>query len=165
MPCLHPFLPHEKHASFPTSHPVPIRRLLEQNGMSLFYMTQGSGRFFSPGNLSHNTPTYNGRLHEAEGAARILTSEYGTTILDMAPPLGLPAGASQRKCGFIPTQNGKQMTLDLYSPQSKSTAENSADPAPADHDRPNLGMTRIAPDAKAGQSGSIRIEAIFRTHL
>ena len=178
--------------------------LLEQAGINLFEMTQDSGRWtvFRLNNFSHNTLTYNGRLHKIEGASKILSSETGETVLDIAEPLGLPAGASakrhftldadsatvtitdelhglnpgdtitwhmitsadvsKREDDFMLSQDGKQMELDLSSPQSKSAAASPADPPPADHDEPNPGMTRITLDTKAGDDGNIVIEAVFR---
>lgn len=175
---------------------------LEQTGINLFEMTQESGRWtvFRLNNFSHNTLTYNGRIHEMEGAADILSSEARTTLLDMAAPLGLPAEAtakrrftldadastititddldglkpgdeitwhmitladvSKQESGFILSQNGKQMILDLSSAKSALTAP--ADPPPAKHDEANPGITRIMLDAIAGPDGRIRIDAVFR---
>ncbi|MFK7851509.1 MAG: heparinase II/III family protein [Akkermansiaceae bacterium] len=72
---------------------------LEETGMSLFDMTQESLRWsvFRLNNHSHNTLTYNGKLHQVDGAAKILSSKQGkenTTLLDMTSPLGLPEDAT-----------------------------------------------------------------------
>lgn len=72
---------------------------LEETGMNLFEMTQNSRRWtvFRLNNLSHNTLTYNGRFHDVNKAAAILKTEGGAnpySLLDIAPPLGLPNGAT-----------------------------------------------------------------------
>jgi len=75
---------------------------LEQTGMDLFDQTQDSLRWtvFRLNNLSHNTLSYNGQLHRASGAAKIISSEGSPgneTIVDMTAPLGLPKGAKAER--------------------------------------------------------------------
>jgi hypothetical protein len=75
---------------------------LEESGIGLFEMTQESGRWtvFRLSNFSHNTLTYNEKLHRMNGAAKIVSSSgppTQETLLDMAAPLGLPEGASAER--------------------------------------------------------------------
>lgn len=72
---------------------------LEQEGIALFEMDQDSARWtvFRLNNFTHNTLTYNGRLHDVDGLAKIISSKgapENETLLDMAAPLGLPADAT-----------------------------------------------------------------------
>lgn len=68
---------------------------LESSGINLFEMTQDSERWsvFRLNNFSHNTLTYNGKLHQIEGKSIVLSST-GTpqhqTLINLAPALGLP---------------------------------------------------------------------------
>lgn len=179
---------------------------LEETGMNLFEMSQDSARWtaFRWNNFSHNTLTYNGRLHRVSGTARIVSSEGPPTnesVIDMTAPLDLPKGASAtrrfrmdgealrvtvtdeleglepgdtitwnlmtradaspRKGGFDLSMDGKQMSLDISSPQSESVTAAPADPPPAAHDEENPGTTRLMLRAVAGQDGRIRIQAAF----
>lgn len=75
---------------------------LEQKGIVLFDMKQHGSRWavFRLNNFTHNTLTYNGKLHRIGGEAKILSSKgvpENETIVDMAPPLGLPKGASAQR--------------------------------------------------------------------
>ena len=75
---------------------------LEQKGIVLFDMEQGSRRWtvFRLNNFTHNTLTYNGRLHSVGGKAKILSSSgapASDTLLDMTAPLDLPKGASAKR--------------------------------------------------------------------
>jgi hypothetical protein len=88
---------------------------LEETGIALFDMTQKSGRWnvFRLNNFSHNTLTYNRRIHEMKGVAEILSSEgppVNSTVLDMAPPLGLPAVASAKR-HFAMNQDRNTVTI------------------------------------------------------
>jgi oligo-alginate lyase len=79
---------------------------LEQTGMNLFEMTPQSRRWtvFRLNQSSHNTLTYNGRPHDINGAAKILSSTGAPgneTILDMSAPLGLPEGAAAQRSFMI----------------------------------------------------------------
>ena len=72
---------------------------LEQRGIVLFDMDQDGDRWtvFRLNNHSHNTLTYNGKLHLVGGESKILSSKgapENETLLDMAAPLGLPKGAT-----------------------------------------------------------------------
>ena len=75
---------------------------LEQKGIVLFDMDQGSKRWsvFRLNNFTHNTLTYNGKLHSVGGKAKIVSSRgapASDTLLDMAAPLDLPKGASAKR--------------------------------------------------------------------
>jgi hypothetical protein len=75
---------------------------LEQHGIILYDMEQDSRRWtvFRLNQTSHNTLTYNGRPHDVDGAAEILTSRgapENKTVVDMSAPLGLPKGASAER--------------------------------------------------------------------
>ncbi len=72
---------------------------LEQRGIVLWEMDQDGARWsvFRLNNFTHNTLTYNGRLHDVDGATKIISSKAAPeneTLLDMAATLGLPAGAT-----------------------------------------------------------------------
>lgn len=75
---------------------------LEKRGIGLFNRDQGSDRWtvFRLNNFSHNTLTYNGKIHRADGCAKIVSfaGEPGNrTEIDLTDALGLPAGASARR--------------------------------------------------------------------
>ncbi len=72
---------------------------LESGGINLFQMTQDSARWsvFRLNNFSHNTLTYNGQLHLIDKKSEILSSTgapQNETLVDLAPPLGLPKNAT-----------------------------------------------------------------------
>lgn len=72
---------------------------LEQRGIALFEMTPTSPRWkvFRLNNFTHNTLTYNGRPHDIDGAAVIVSSKgapTNETIVHMGAPLDLPKGAT-----------------------------------------------------------------------
>lgn len=72
---------------------------LEKIGINLFQMTQTSDRWnvFRLNNFSHNTLTYNSKLHQMTGAAKIISSKgapENATRIDLTPALSLPAGAT-----------------------------------------------------------------------
>ncbi len=76
---------------------------LESNGINLFQMTQNSQRWsvFRLNNFSHNTLTYNGQPHQIEGKSEIISSTsapQNETLLNLAPPLGLPKNATATRC-------------------------------------------------------------------
>jgi hypothetical protein len=88
---------------------------LEQTGMDLFDQTQDSLRWtvFRLNNLSHNTLSYNGRLHRVSGAAEIVSSKgapENETIVDMTAPLGLPEGAKAER-RFRVTEDPATVTI------------------------------------------------------
>ncbi len=75
---------------------------LEQHGIILFDRKQESRRWtvFRLNQTSHNTLTYNGRPHDVDGAAEILSSRgapENKTVVDMSAPLDLPKGASAER--------------------------------------------------------------------
>jgi hypothetical protein len=75
---------------------------LETLGINLFSMSRESGRWkvFRLNNTSHNTLTYNGKPHDIDGEAVIVSSEGGPnsqTVLDLSKPLGIPKGAGARR--------------------------------------------------------------------
>jgi len=75
---------------------------LETLGIDLFGRSQNSGRWtvYRLNNSSHNTLTYNGKPHDIDGAAVIVSSEGGPnsqTVLDLSKPLGIPEGAGARR--------------------------------------------------------------------
>jgi hypothetical protein len=83
---------------------------LESTGINLFEMTQDSDRWqvFRLNNFSHNTLTYNGQLHIMKGKS-VITSSKGEpeheTLLDLAPPLGLPKNATATRRFKMDTEN------------------------------------------------------------
>ena len=88
---------------------------LESSGINLFQMTQDSGRWsvFRLNNFSHNTLTYNGSLHNIDGKSEILTSTgspHHTTLVNLAPPLGLPENATATR-EF--NMDGKNKTITI----------------------------------------------------
>jgi len=75
---------------------------LEQHGIILFDRKQESRRWtvFRLNQTSHNTLTSNGRPHDVDGAAEILSSRgapENKTVVDMSAPLDLPKGASAER--------------------------------------------------------------------
>jgi hypothetical protein len=102
---------------------------LEQKGIVLFDMDQDSRRWtvFRLNNFTHNTLTYNGRLHSVGGKAKILSSSgapASDTLLDMAAPLDLPKGASAKR-RFTMDATSKRVsiadTLEGLEPGDKIT--------------------------------------------
>jgi oligo-alginate lyase len=100
---------------------------LEEKGIALFEMTQGSRRWkvFRLNNFTHNTLTYNGRLHDIDGAAKIVSSKgepEHETLLDMAAPLGLPVGATAtRRFKMVDESVAVTDTLEGLKPGDKIT--------------------------------------------
>jgi hypothetical protein len=92
---------------------------LESSGIDLFKMTQESGRWsvFRLNNFSHNTLTYNGKLHQMNGKSEILSSTstpQHETLINLAPPLGLPKNATAtRRFVMYPDQNTITITDSL----------------------------------------------------
>jgi len=86
--------------------------LLEKQGISLFNPSPDSDRWtvFRLNNFSHNTLTYNDKLHDVDGAARIISSNNDQTILDLTESLGLPKGASARRT-FQVNPDGPGITI------------------------------------------------------
>lgn len=71
------------------------------------------------------------------------------------------AKAEKSDGGYTLELGGKQMNLNLSSPQSQSTTASPADPPPAEYDGPTHGMTRVFLNAVAGEDGKIAIKAVF----
>lgn len=102
---------------------------LESTGISLFQMTQDSPRWsvFRLNNFSHNTLTYNDRLHLIQGKSEIISSTgapQNETLVNLAPPLGLPKNATATRRFKMDTD--KQVititdTLTGLNPQDKIT--------------------------------------------
>lgn len=88
---------------------------LEERGIVLFDMAQDGDRWsvFRLNNYSHNTLTYNGRLHRVGGAAKIISSKGAPehkTVLDLKAPLGLSKGATAKR---VFTMNGDTTTATV----------------------------------------------------
>ncbi len=88
---------------------------LESTGIKLFQMTQDSPRWsvFRLNNFSHNTLTYNGKLHQIDGKAVILSSTstpQHQTLINLAPALGLPKNATATREFNIDEKN-KTITI------------------------------------------------------
>lgn len=91
---------------------------LEKTGMNLFSMIQVSPRWtvFRLNQSSHNTLTYNGRPHDVNGVAKIITSEGSPgniTVMDISAPLKLPKGATAMRTFKIDGENTVTVTDNL----------------------------------------------------
>lgn len=116
---------------------------LESVGIDLFKMTQDSGRWsvFRLNNFSHNTLTYNGKLHRIEGKSEILSSKstpQHETIVNLAAVLDLPKNATatrrfildsdQRTMTITDSLSGlkpkDEITWNLYTPATPTPTDN-----------------------------------------